>query len=647
MKTCYLSNDQGGITMKKKLISIALSLAMTAPLAAVSTASALDPPKYGDVNWDWQLSIADLVCMKNYLLGNYEMNANQLFYNDLNKDGSVDVFDYILLEKLITSETGQVQKTFTRCAASMVDSTQYSKHYDGEAVIHSVDELREYFQPTSVISTSGECYIFEVASQEVIDDFLERYDDKFFAWNVLLLKYLGGVDQYTYKSVQYEGDDLVIEYYDSSDPNLTYFNPLPPYIAEVAVPKGLRMDGDIIWKEVDRPLKTTVKTDATNAVETEAISWAISDNDPVVIKSAEEFDEFVSDKFKSGVVKSLKNTYNDAYFENNVLVLDIFQHGYRDDYEVSVTVEKSEHGDTVLKYDRAFINGFVDKQTVITQVTIPKTQYYDMSFKREKSWEQRTSVDYTEYDIHSMPSDEELVKNYSKEGQWITSAEEMDEYLADCFTEKGLEMFGSAASNIDWNSKAAYVWLDSDIIGSTHKLASSAQNDDEITLNFANRQPLSCEGGSFLRILEVNKWHAGKKITERNFNVEDSYPSTDGERLLLEFSPNDDRGYYDYTPILINQYSFGGVDTADVYKLRTGGGAVQFNGYELIGTIELENGYMPFSEDSSPEYTETENGRTVCAADNFRAEITRNGDEKKLTISYTVDKTEKTCEFNF
>ena len=628
--------------MKKKLLSIALGISMTASLTAVSPASALDPPIFGDVNWDWQLSIADLVCMKNYLLGNYELNVNQLFYNDLNEDGTVDVFDYILLEKLITSETGQVQKTFTRCAVSMVDSTQYSKHYGSEAVIHSVDELEEYFQSTSTISTSGECYIFDVASQDVIDDFLKRYDESFFQQNVLLLNFLGGVDQYTYRSVQYEGDDLVIEYYDSSDPNLHWFNPLPPYIAEVAVPRSLFMDGNVIWKEVDRPLKTIVKTDSTNAVETEAVSWAISDNDPVVIKSAGEFDEFISDKFKSGVIQSLKNTYDEAYFEENVLILDIFQHGYHDDYEVSVTAEKSEYGGIVLKYDRAFINGYVDKQTVITQVTIPKKQYYDTSVKREKSWEARTSVKYTEYDIHAVPEDVELVNCYDKEGQWISSAEEMDEYLAECFTERGLEFFGSAVTDIDWNSKAAYVWLDGDIIGSTHKLASANQNDNELILNFKHRQPLSCMGGSFLRIAEVDKWHAGKKIIERNFNVEDSYPSTDGEQLILGFRHNND-----YTSILINQYSFGGVDTADIYKLNPGGGSAQFYGYELIGTIELEGGSMPFNEDSSTEYAETENGTVVCTADNFRAELTQNDTEKKLSISYTVDQTEKTYDFNF
>lgn len=630
--------------MKKHLISFALGITAALSISAGNT-KALDPPKFGDVNWDWQITIADLICMKNYLLGSYEMNVNQLFYNDLNEDGSVDVFDYILLEKLITSENGQVQKTFTRCADSMVDALQYSKHYDEEAVISSVDELKDYFKATSVISTSGECYIFEVASQEVIDDFLERYDDNFFAYNVLLLKYLKGIDQYTYKSVQYQGDDLVIEYYDSSDPDLIPFNPLPPYIAEVAVPRNMFTDGNVIWNEVDRPLNMTVKTDSTNAVTTEAVSWAISPNDPVVIKSADELDEFISDKFRPGVINSLKSTYDEIYFENNVLVLDIFQHNYDDHFMVSVTAEKNKYGEVELKYDRQFINGFVDEKTVITQVTIPKTQYYRTSFKRTRTWESRTRVSsYREYDLYGAPAaiDEELVKVYDKEGQWVTSAEEMEAYLADCLTEKGLEFFGSAITDIDWSSKSAYVWLDSDIIDSTHKLASAYTVDNEIILDFEHRQPLSCMEGSFLRIMEDDKYNAGKKITERSFDMSDGFPTTNGEYLILEFANANQ-----YTPILIDQYSFGGVDTADIYKLRTGGGPAQYWGYEHIGTIDLVDGFMPFSKGSSLKYSESENGTTVCTADSFRAELTQNDSDSELTISYTVAETDRIQIFTF
>lgn len=49
----------------------------------------------GDVNFDWEFNIADVVMMQNYLLGNGELTEWQL--GDMNNDKTLDVFDYILM----------------------------------------------------------------------------------------------------------------------------------------------------------------------------------------------------------------------------------------------------------------------------------------------------------------------------------------------------------------------------------------------------------------------------------------------------------------------------------------------------------------------------------------------------------------------
>ncbi|MDE7098360.1 MAG: leucine-rich repeat protein [Ruminococcus sp.] len=49
----------------------------------------------GDVNYDWEFNVADVVMMQNYLLGNGSLNEWQL--GDMNNDGTLDVFDYILM----------------------------------------------------------------------------------------------------------------------------------------------------------------------------------------------------------------------------------------------------------------------------------------------------------------------------------------------------------------------------------------------------------------------------------------------------------------------------------------------------------------------------------------------------------------------
>ncbi|MDE7226540.1 MAG: hypothetical protein K2N49_06770, partial [Ruminococcus sp.] len=51
----------------------------------------------GDVNFDWKFSIADLVMMKNYLLGNGELTEWQL--GDMNNDSKVDSFDFVIMRQ--------------------------------------------------------------------------------------------------------------------------------------------------------------------------------------------------------------------------------------------------------------------------------------------------------------------------------------------------------------------------------------------------------------------------------------------------------------------------------------------------------------------------------------------------------------------
>ena len=54
--------------------------------------------EYGDVNHDGTVSVADLVCCSEHALG----KASKC-YEDLTDDGKVDMFDVIVLRKLLTT----------------------------------------------------------------------------------------------------------------------------------------------------------------------------------------------------------------------------------------------------------------------------------------------------------------------------------------------------------------------------------------------------------------------------------------------------------------------------------------------------------------------------------------------------------------
>ena len=56
----------------------------------------------GDINFDGEVGVADLVFMERYLLGAEKFNKTQFTAADLNGDNSTDTFDLVALRKIIT-----------------------------------------------------------------------------------------------------------------------------------------------------------------------------------------------------------------------------------------------------------------------------------------------------------------------------------------------------------------------------------------------------------------------------------------------------------------------------------------------------------------------------------------------------------------
>lgn len=576
----------------------------------------------------------------------YYDTSDELYYNPL----PPYIAEVAVPEKLwadgkvvweeVDAPSDEIKSRFTRCDESIPQGVRYGKQpFDSEAVIKSVEELEKYFQPYSVITTTGECIFVDVASQEVIDDFLVRYDEKFFSKNVLLLNYLKGVDKYEFESIQYEDSALVIKYYDATDPNLTWTNPLPPYIAEVAVPEKLWTGSEVIWEETDVPFTPEIKSDFTNEINNEAVINAFSETSPQVITSSDELSEYLDGKFHTGVEMSLKDTYNDEFFENNVLILDLSYQSYRQDWTTSLSVSKDKYNNLVLTYDRLFINGFVDTGVQINQIVIPEKQYRFTDVLKEKTWETPADVSYTCFDLFQIAQmtdcDDSAIKSYSKEGAWVNSAEEMTEYFSDCFTDTISEFLEPVVSGTDWDKKSVYIWLDTDVIGSTHRLISSAETDGKINLTITNKQPLSCMGGSFLHIATTDKKNSGKATGIQNINMNDDMPHTSGEYNILQFGSD---------AVMVNQYTFGSKNVADIYRLHTGGGPVQFSGYTYIGTVEFAEDYFPVKSESD-NITYAEGEKTVMESENYRIEI--ENQKLKFIYKYSADSeyTEKAFDY--
>ncbi|MDE6785118.1 MAG: dockerin type I repeat-containing protein [Ruminococcus sp.] len=638
--------------MKKHIISAIAGIAVLTALPAVSSA-ALEPPIPGDVNLDWTINIADLVCMQRYLLGADTINTSQfgITIADLNDDGRIDAFDYVKLKKVfdewcgISKDNVKIESRFTQVDTSIPPGVKYSRPSGSARIIRSVEDLEYYLSPYSVMTTDGTCVFIDAACQEVLDDLYSRYDDEFFANNILLLNYLPGTAGYEFESIQYEGDKLVIKYYDSTPYGLTWYQPLPPYIAEVAVPKDLWADGDYTWERVEQPVEMTMKTDFTNAITDSAITSSYSK--PSVITNSEELDTYLDGKFHSGVEMSLKETYNDEFFEDNVLIIDLYYQKWRDDWITSVDVSEDEYGNIVFTYDRKFIDGFVDSGIQINQVVIPKKQYHFADAFKEKSWEAFVDVSYTSCDLFSIAEmngfelNDETIKCYSKDGAWVNSDVEMRAYLSECMSDEMIEFLfpESSSDSVNWNRYSVYMWVDNDIIGSTHSLINSAKTDDRLNITLSNVQPLSCMGGSFLHIIQTSRIYSGKAVSVNNINMNDDMPHTDGESAILQFGEN---------VVMVNQYTFGNKNAADIYRLHLGGGPVQYSGYDYIGTVELDEGYQLVKQGSYISYAEGEKGEKIVMSSG-EYKITIENEQLTITYKYSADSeyTEQTFAYAY
>ncbi len=64
----------------------------------------------GDISRDDRVSVADIVLLKNYLLGRYGLNENQSIAADINCDGNIDTFDLAEMQDIILRSRNKLPK---------------------------------------------------------------------------------------------------------------------------------------------------------------------------------------------------------------------------------------------------------------------------------------------------------------------------------------------------------------------------------------------------------------------------------------------------------------------------------------------------------------------------------------------------------
>ncbi|MDE5564817.1 MAG: dockerin type I repeat-containing protein, partial [Oscillospiraceae bacterium] len=393
---------------KAKWMGILLSgvmsaAALSAPIVGMADDwVAVDYPNYtvrGDINSDGTFEVLDLVRMQRYLHGQYGMTRQGTYNADINDDGVVDVFDLAYMKRrLLLGEPGYTVR---------VDHLSYQEGFytksmtDPNVVIQNTTGLKRYLEPIIETLTTGTQFKIPVVDEEDLEGYLALYNNEFFKENVLCLHPIsqrcGSELMYQVTDFAMNDGTLEIHYTDTYDPYMSYPDVETSVLAQVAIPKELFLRiKDVKWvyaKQAQEAFTPDITSDYTANVTDTAWSEALCGNGTAVIRTAEELDTWASVRFQDAVVRSLKKTYDAAYFAENVLIVDLYAQRQRGlENALAEVMKVSRTGNSiVLTYDDQSTNDVVVGRPytgiVFTQVTIPAAQYHDETVSREFTWQ--------------------------------------------------------------------------------------------------------------------------------------------------------------------------------------------------------------------------------------------------------------------
>ncbi|MBE6861878.1 MAG: hypothetical protein E7497_03130 [Ruminococcus sp.] len=624
-----------------------LPILFTAGLLAVSSlapvfSSAEEMIVCGDIDMDGTLSIFDMRRMKDCIAGNASIQKEEAFNSsDMTGDGVVDSLDMCLMRDEIGEMCGNITKDIE--LSDDMGGFPFTADEFPEAVITSVDELNAFFAPRAVDHHFyGWMEDYEIADESEREEFLSIYTEEFFEENVLFIKTMnqnyGDAELYEIGDVFYEGDILKIQYHKKeADSPVTCV--ITGVFAQVTMPKALysvnnNVGAQVVWEETETPPASpfTLSVSETNAVDHSAYRTALTDGTPQVFTSPEELASWLDGKFGGAVVSSFKKTYDEAYFAENVLMIDLYAKSYNERWKVTPSFNYADDGNFTFFYTREYIEDTVAEGIIISQASVSKSIYSGQEVVSVKEWEEPTDVFYNYFDLgwYHESNNTRILNDYSNHEAWVNSNEELDAFLSEIATEEGIQLLKENLFTRDLDEYCAYIWMDGNIIGTSYELLSAHRDGYTIRLNMGVEQPLGCCADSFIHVLYLDKDYYWYEIRERRFCFNDDYLNTEGE--LIYYSPDYDSDDYtlykrSYDTLMINQYTFENESVADIYLAHSGGGPVQYGSYTLVGTLELDTDYFPFDEDYTAEYKDS---GFLFSGDDYSIHYTNSG----ITVEY-------------
>lgn len=626
--------------MKKRWFTGILAAIVMITVLPAGAAYMPDVTVPGDTDADGSIALSDVVRIQKYLHGAASLDSIQGTQNaDMNEDGTLNVFDLALMKKrLLNDPVGYTKR---------IDTVQGSKGFPKKVAcqsygqrIDNVQELEDYFAPFLVMTSDEYCIDVECFTEEDKERYLAVYDDAFFEENVLYLyadiQSYAGMD-YHIREFELSGGVLNIYYEVSKDNSQEYPTVITNLLAQVVIPRTLYCPDQAKWIEVETETEQftpEITTDRMLAVTQKGWKTSLQGEGATVITSPQELENYALEMFRDPVVRSLQKTYDAAYFAENVLLVDTYGQLNGDTWETSVAdVQRMEDG-IVLTYERKDINGYVENTVLFTQITIPKAQYHEETFRRQCAWETPVRASYYSTEFHTKLNYDNIFTENGYLNGWVTSPEEMQSFLEYCLTEESMAQVGEVIlSGLD-EDKAAYLWVSIDSSDAEYMLLNTAAFGNSLTMTLEHDFPVGCIVDAYLHVVYVDQAYAGYSVNQRLWSPysQDSL-LTDGEWVVYNTPDNEDFPFFN-----INQYAFGDEGVLEFYYTPYAG--VSYGSPHYMTDVPVSAGCMPFSSEYTVQ-TDAE-GHTVYEGEHFRL----TWGEKTVVVEYETDDGWKSVEIN-
>ncbi|MDE5755200.1 MAG: hypothetical protein K2H89_11780 [Oscillospiraceae bacterium] len=335
----------------------------------------------------------------------------------------------------------------------------------------------------------------------------------------------------------------------------------------------------------DREEKVTAVTTIDSTASVTVAGWdSAMSNQNYVIQSFEELQEVTMPLFKPAVVRSLEETYNPEFFEDNILCLNLWAQNPEDDFYMQIGNVSSKQNQLLIDYDKIYINGFVgEKKVLISQVAVPKYDYDAVVWGMKDA----VSIPY-EYDFDSIEGYEDTLVERSN--ALISSYEELTKYAEILPGEIAQTVLGKYTEEF-FETKSVYFRPVSYEEPTRESAWNVTKTGNYITADIKiSRTPTDFLVGTIglgQLILEKQDAENAKIYCRACEAVMKGYSSNETFEDEMHFYPIPGTG----ASFCVNQYQFRNENALEFYWYYSGSGG---NSYHFIESVKMDSDFRPF-----------------------------------------------------